>query len=614
MSRRIPEEVIENVRSNVNIVDVVSQYVQLSKSGKNFFGLCPFHEEKTPSFSVSEEKQIFHCFSCHRGGNVFKFIMEVENVSFPEAVLRVAELGNVQLDDELLKFRSDSTENESSDATKLKNLYNEAAKLFHHILVNTVMGEDAMQYLLKRGLTAEMITEFNLGFAPDKQLLLPFLQEKKADQDLLHRSGLFIETTEGKLRERFRNRIIFPIRDAQERTVAFSGRLLEKNSNLPKYLNSPETAIFNKRKLLFNFDKAKGEIRQKKFAILFEGFMDVLAAYRSGIKNGVASMGTSLTNEQVYLLERATQKLYICYDGDVPGQTATARALSLLDPVTKMTLGVIRMPEALDPDEYVQKYGTDAFKEIAQNTHETALAFYLHYYEQGRNLDNEDDQLAYLADVLKQLAQVISPVEQDIYLNQLAKRFGLEKSSLLSQLNEFIRKTGKNRKKVQATGKKGLLASNPEKKKSYDKVEKAERLLLYRLLHSANIRLKLRQLTGYSFVHDAYQELYTIAEGYFNVYPEYETARFLDFLDDDGLRQLLIELELENYSREENEEEFSDCVSVIMRQSPLEQHIKEIKQQLADAKRMNNEKLITKLTIELVALLRRQQEAKSASL
>lgn len=305
--------------------------------------------------------------------------------------------------------------------------------------------------------------------------------------------------------------------------------------------------------------------------------------------------------------------MYLCYDGDSPGQTATARALSLLEPLTKMTLGVIRMPEALDPDEYVRKYGEAAFKELAQNTHETGLAFYLHYYEQGRNLANEDDQLAYIADVLKQLAGVTSPIERDLYLNQLAKRFGVDKDSLAAQLNDFMRKSGNSKALVKPAQASRPVAGNASPKK-YERVEKAERLLLYRLLHSANIRLKLRQLPSYAFVHDGYQELYTIAEGYFNVYPEYETARFLDFLDDEGLRQLLIGLELENYSGEENEEEFSDCVRVIMQQSPLEQRIKDVKQQLADAKRMKNEELVTKLTIGLIELLRQQQSEKSASL
>ncbi|KRM96365.1 DNA primase [Liquorilactobacillus aquaticus DSM 21051] len=618
MSRRIPEEVIETVRSSVNIVDIVGQYVQLRKSGKNYFGLCPFHEEKTPSFSVTEEKQIFHCFSCHRGGNVFKFIMEVENMSFPDAVVRVAELGNVQLDKEITQNLSSDNVSESSETTKLKKMYNDAAHLFNHILVNTSMGEQALDYLHKRGLDDAMIEEFNLGYAPSKELLEAFFKEKGLDHQLLRKSGLFVEMQDGSFKERFQNRVLFPIRDPRGETIAFSGRLLLKDDKKPKYLNSPETVIFNKRKVLFNFDKAKSKIRQYKSAILFEGFMDVLAAYRAGVENGLASMGTSLTNEQIYLLERITDRLDICYDGDDPGQHATARALTLLEPLTKMKLGVLHIPEKMDPDEYVKKYGEEKFKQLAQSSHETVIAFYMRYYEQERNLANEADQLAYLADILQQLAKVQSPVERDIYLNQLAKRFGIEKINLESQLQTYVNKLGQNNSKQKNNSnevlRKDRIVKSKNNQRHIDRVEKAERLLLYRLLHDHSVWLKLREISGFTFVHDVYQTIYMIAEGYFNAYDEYDTARFLDYLEDEALRQILIELALGAYAKETSEEEVDDCIDLIMHQSPLENKIKDIRKQLSDAKRMNNNDLVTDLTVKLVSLLRQQQVEKSTSL
>ncbi|WP_311406979.1 DNA primase [Liquorilactobacillus uvarum] len=617
MSRRIPEEVIETVRSSVNIVDIVGQYVQLRKSGKNYFGLCPFHEEKTPSFSVTEEKQIFHCFSCHRGGNVFKFIMEIENMSFPDAVIRVAELGNVQLAQEFTQSLSNDNVSESSETTKLKAMYNDAAHLFNHILVNTSMGEQALKYLHARGLDDGMIEEFNLGYAPTKELLEAFFKEKGLDHQLLRKSGLFVELQDGSLKERFRDRVLFPIRDPRGETIAFSGRLLLKDDKKPKYLNSPETAIFNKRKVLFNFDKAKSKIRQEKSAILFEGFMDVLAAYRAGVKNGLASMGTSLTNEQVYLLERITDHLDICYDGDDPGQHATARALGLLEPLTKMKLGVVHIPEKMDPDEYVKKYGGEKFDQLAQSSHETVVAFYMRYYEQDRNLSNEADQLAYLADVLQQLAKVQSPVERDIYLNQLAKRFGIEKVNLESQLQAYVNKSKQDtnqQNKQNEVLRKDRIVKSKNDQRHLDRVEKAERLLLYRLLHDHSVWLKLREIKDFSFVHDMYQTIYIIAEGYFNAYNEYDTARFLDYLEDEALRQILIELALGAYAKDASEEEVDDCIDLIMHQSPLENKIKDIKKQLSDAKRMNNNDLVTSLTVSLVNLLRQQQVEKSTSL
>ncbi|KRN30393.1 DNA primase [Liquorilactobacillus mali] len=615
MSQRIPEQVIENVRNNVNIVDIVGQYVQLSKSGRNLFGLCPFHEEKTPSFSVSEEKQIFHCFSCHRGGNVFKFIMEIENVSFPEAVLKVAELGNIEIDKEIL-HDFDSSDGESSNSRKLKKVHADAAQLYHHILINTQIGEEALSYLHERGLNDDLINEFNLGYAPEKAILAAFFKERKVAGELLRKSGLFVEYGDGTMNDRFRNRVLFPIRDAQGSTIAFSGRLLHKDDKQPKYLNSPETELFNKRKVLFNFDKAKSEIRQKKFAILFEGFMDVLAAYRSGVKNGIASMGTSLTNEQIYLLERTTNELFLCYDGDEAGQNAIARALELLEPVTKLKLGVIRIPEKLDPDEYVQKYGEPAFEQLISDAHETKIAFYMRHYQQNRNLANESDQLAYIADVMQKLAVIESPVEQDLYLNQLASRFSLEKDSLKLQLREYIGKF-KPQKQFRAAKESNLRALSSRStanSQKYSRVERAERLLLYRILHEQNTRIRLRNYADFSFVHDDYQLVYTISEGYFNAYPEYETARFLDFLDNERARQLVVSLELDNYALESSDEEFEDCINVISKESPLEQSIAEIKHKIADAKKVNNNELVTSLTIKLVSLLQQQQTNKSASL
>ncbi|MFT9373011.1 DNA primase [Liquorilactobacillus hordei] len=615
MSQRIPEQVIENVRNNVNIVDIVGQYVQLSKSGRNLFGLCPFHEEKTPSFSVTEEKQIFHCFSCHRGGNVFKFIMEIENISFPEAVLKVAELGNVEIDEKIM-HDFDSSDTESSNSRKLKKVHADATQLYHHILVNTQIGEEALDYLHERGLNDDIINEFNLGYAPEKAILGAFFTERKVASEVLKKSGLFVEYDDGTLNDRFRDRVLFPIRDAQGSTIAFSGRLLHKDDKQPKYLNSPETELFNKRKILFNFDKAKSEIRQKKFAILFEGFMDVLAAYRSGIKNGIASMGTSLTNEQIYLLERTTNELFLCYDGDSAGQNAIARALELLEPVTKLKLGVIRIPEKMDPDEYVQKYGEKAFVQLIADAHETKIAFYMRYYQQNRNLANENDQLAYIADVMEKLAVVESPVEQDLYLNQLANRFALEKDSLKLQLREFVKKfkPQKQLKSTKDNNLKYLSGRHTTNSQKYSKIERAERLLIYRILHEQNTRIRMKRYTNFSFVHDDYQLIYIISEGYFNVYPEYETARFLDFLDNERARQLVVSLELDNYALESSDEEFADCIDVISNQSPLEQEITELKQKLVDAKKVNNNELVTSLTIKLVTLLQQQQTNKSASL
>lgn len=607
---------IDQIRSDVNILDIVGQYVQLHRSGSNWFGLCPFHTEKTGSFSVNEPKQFFHCFSCGRGGNVFKFLMEIEDLTFPEAVYRTAELAGIELDAKYLPQNA-GAEDTQSETGKLKRLYAQAGQLYHHILVNTKLGQPALDYLHERGLSDELIAEFQLGYAPQAEILQAFFHEKKLDDyQTLRKSGLFSEREGEDLAERFNDRIMFPIRDQTGLIIAFSGRLLTPDKKLPKYLNSPEGILFNKRKVLFNFDKAKKTIRHESKVYLFEGFMDVLAAWRAGIKNGVASMGTSLTSEQIYLLEQTASKLYICYDGDLPGRKATKRALELIAPLSKFELGAILLPEKLDPDEYVRKYGPENFKDFVTSHERTELEFYLEYFRVGRNLETESDQLAYIADVLEKVAQVKDPLARDLTLNRLAKEFELDKNNLTSQLQALMQQVQSEQLKqdqansLKRSDKVVYSTQQRQEKKRYSPAEQAERLLLYRLLHEHDVFLRIKGLADFSFIHEDYETIFLLADGYFDRYSEYESASFLDFLKDEHLRQIIISLELGDYG-EVNEQEISDCLAFIMQQSPLEEQIKVVKTQLEQAKRLGDAKAIMEQTTKLIELLKKKQTEKS---
>lgn len=614
--RRIPTDVIDQIRSDVNILDIVGQYVQLHRSGNNWFGLCPFHTEKTGSFSVNEPKQFFHCFSCGRGGNVFKFLMEIEDLTFPEAVYRTAELAGIELDAKYLPQNA-GAEDTQSETGKLKRLYAQAGQLYHHILVNTKLGQPALDYLHERGLSDELIAEFQLGYAPQAEILQAFFHEKKLDDyQTLRKSGLFSEREGEDLAERFNDRIMFPIRDQTGSIIAFSGRLLTPDKKLPKYLNSPEGILFNKRKVLFNFDKAKKTIRHESKVYLFEGFMDVLAAWRAGIKNGVASMGTSLTSEQIYLLEQTASKLYICYDGDLPGRKATKRALELIAPLSKFELGAILLPEKLDPDEYVRKYGPENFKDFVTSHERTELEFYLEYFRVGRNLETESDQLAYITDVLEKVAQVKDPLARDLTLNRLAKEFELDKNNLTSQLQALMQQVQSEQLKqdqansLKRSDKVVYSTQQRQEKKRYSPAEQAERLLLYRLLHEHDVFLRIKGLADFSFIHEEYETIFLLADGYFDRYSEYESASFLDFLKDEHLRQIIISLELGDYG-EVNEQEISDCLAFIMQHSPLEEQIKVVKTKLEQAKRLGDAKAIMEQTTKLIELLKKKQTEKS---
>lgn len=615
--RRIPTDVIDQIRSDVNILDIVGQYVQLHRSGSNWFGLCPFHTEKTGSFSVNEPKQFFHCFSCGRGGNVFKFLMEIEDLTFPEAVYRTAELAGIELDAKYLPQNVAGAEDTQSETGKLKRLYAQAGQLYHHILVNTKLGQPALDHLHERGLSDELIAEFQLGYAPQAEILQAFFHEKKLDDyQTLRKSGLFSEREGEDLAERFNDRIMFPIRDQTGSIIAFSGRLLTPDKKLPKYLNSPEGILFNKRKVLFNFDKAKKTIRHESKVYLFEGFMDVLAAWRAGIKNGVASMGTSLTSEQIYLLEQTASKLYICYDGDLPGRKATKRALELIAPLSKFELGAILLPEKLDPDEYVRKYGPENFKDFVTSHERTELEFYLEYFRVGRNLETESDQLAYITDVLEKVAQVKDPLARDLTLNRLAKEFELDKNNLTSQLQALMQQVQSEQLKqdqansLKRSDKVVYSTQQRQEKKRYSPAEQAERLLLYRLLHEHDVFLRIKGLADFSFIHEEYETIFLLADGYFDRYSEYESASFLDFLKDEYLRQIIISLELGDYG-EVNEQEISDCLAFIMQHSPLEEQIKVVKTKLEQAKRLGDAKVIMEQTTKLIELLKKKQTEKS---
>lgn len=611
---KIPEDVIETVRSATNIADVVGQYVQLKKSGKNLFGLCPFHEEKTPSFSVSEDKQIFHCFSCGRGGNVFKFLMELEHVSFPEAVVKVADFSHVDLNDE---YRQDaSAPSANSQTGQLIELHEQAAKLYHHILVNTEMGQPALDYLHQRGLTDETIATYQLGFAPAQRLLQPFFAQKKADYQLLRQSGLFIENTQGELRDRFTERVMFPLRNASGHVAAFSGRVLTKREDQPKYLNSPETALFTKSRLLFNFDLARPEIRQTGEVILFEGYMDVISAAQAGVKNGIASMGTSLTTEQIYAIERTTDQLNICYDGDTPGQRATQRAIGLLRQNSHLRLNVIQLPEGQDPDEYRQAHGDAAFRQVMVSAKEPPIRFELRYLRRDRALDTDSERLAYLNDVMPLLAQVNEPVALDLYLNQLASEFDLDKSALLAQLKQVQQKTAAQQERHREVAPPPPTPEDPavvvhQQRRPLTRLERAERNLLFRLLHDRNVWAQVNALPDFSFVHDDYQMIYTLAQGYFQTHQTYASAQFTDFIQEERLQQLVIELETTTTLQATVQpREIEDYLGVIMNEAPLEAQLRQKKRALSEASRLGDAAQQRQLVIEIVQLEQQRQANK----
>ncbi|EMF0484262.1 DNA primase [Enterococcus hirae] len=612
MAQRIPQEVIETIRGQTNIVEVIGQYVQLKKSGKNYLGLCPFHEERTPSFSVAEDKQIFHCFGCGKGGNVFTFLQELEGLSFPEAVVKVADFEQIQLEDQWCK-QTLPFENSDSITGKLILAHEKAAEVYHHMLLHTKVGEQALDYLLQRGLTLELIEEFAIGFAPNERSFLKQVFKTEAyDQEVLERSGLFISHEDGGISDRFYQRIMFPIRNPQGRTIGFSGRWLApekgQEKDQPKYLNSPETELFNKRQVLFNLDKARSDIRKSGEVLLFEGFMDVIASWQAGVKNGIASMGTSLTNQQIQQIERVTKELVFCYDGDKAGFEATNRGIELLRQNSRLQLSIVVIPEKLDPDEYLRKYGNDSFNELIFHGRETVFIFKSRYLKQDKNLENEKDKIQYLEEVSRELSQVVSPIEQDMYLSQLATEFQLSRETLQKQIRDFRRENQTNRTNQPTTLPEPAISRTAiTKNRPLTQVEKAEQMLLYRVFKEISVRNLLKE-QQFQFIHDIYAEVYFLFDAFVSQHDEFNLAEFLDFLQDENLRRLVVEIEYLRVAEESTPREIQDLLRVI-RKSSLADEITLKKQMQQEARRTGNKQLELELTIEIINLTKQLKQA-----
>ncbi|MCL6516363.1 DNA primase [Alicyclobacillus sp.] len=433
--RKIPDAFVEELRRRVDIVEVVSEYVQLRRSGRSWVGLCPFHNERTPSFSVSPDRQLYYCFGCGAGGTVIRFVMDVDGLTFSEAVVRLAQRAGIAAPISL---------DEATGATPhgrvdgMREAHELAAKLYSYILMNTSAGVQALAYLEARGFPRQTLVEFGLGYAPrGGDTLLRFLRRRGFAESLLVESGLAVEVG-GRVMDRFRDRVMVPIRDLQGRVIAFGGRALAPDAK-PKYLNSPESPLFRKSDVLFRLDAARREIRRSGTAVLMEGYMDVMSAWRAGVHNAVASMGTSLTESHAHLLRRYAQRVIIAYDGDEAGIQAAKRALEVLRPAG-LSVEVTLFPEGQDPDDFVRSRGERAFQRYLQTKASTEVQFLLHDLRRRANLETQSGRMEFLHSAMELLAQRATPIEQDAEIRLLADEFQLSADALREELRQAARR------------------------------------------------------------------------------------------------------------------------------------------------------------------------------
>ncbi len=603
MAGRIPEDFISEVRSNVNIVDVISQYVSLEKKGKDYIGLCPFHQEKTPSFTVNADKQFFKCFGCGKGGNVFKFLMYKDDLTFPESVERVAEFAHIAMP-------NGYGHNSGTKLNPLMQMHQDAVDFYHRVLLTTKAGERGMQYAQKRELDQEILDHFKIGYAPKADnVLITYLRSKGYQDDDLAQSGLFVQARDGQLYDRFRDRLMFPLNNENGRTIGFSGRRISDDKTEAKYMNSPETEIFTKSKVLFHFAEAKKAARGEGHLVLYEGYMDVIAAYKAGVKSGIASMGTSLTDDQIYLLRRITPNIIINYDGDDPGVHAEERAARMFNKDGNFNLGIVVLPEKLDPDEYVKKYGAEKYLEEVKGAL-TPTDFFLKRLEQKYNLDNDREKIAYLGEAVKEIAQVRNPVEQDMYTEKLAKSSGVSIASLKANLAKERRRNNRARNHVRNSQRNSPdypidvpLPGDEDVPTEQSVVEKnpSQTRLLYLFIHSTDAQKYM--LEGQ--FHFPNQDFETLAQDWLKYAETHENPQidgFLDFIPEQ-LQGIIVDAEMAQMPKDSTIQEVDALVLALKRRN-IYSRLNELQAQLQDAKRKNDAQGIIAITQEIIGLKR----------
>jgi DNA primase len=429
---KIPEEKIEEIRSSTDIVDVISGYVQLKKRGKNYIGLCPFHQEKTPSFTVSSEKQIFHCFGCHAGGNIFSFLMDYKNISFVEAVQEVAEHIGIQLIYE--------KPNESAEQTEQESLYEInvfAARYFSDILLKSDDGEIAREYFKKRNIKLQTQKIFGLGFAPfGWDHFLTIAKENKIDLQKAKTLGLIDTRDDGGFYDKYRGRVIFPIFSPNGRVIAFGGRILENQENTAKYLNSPESLVYSKRKSLYGLYHSKEEIRKLDKAIVVEGYMDLISLYQHGIKNVVASSGTSFTDEQVQLLSRFTRNVILLFDADTAGQKASMRSIELLLK-QDFEVKIASLPKGEDPDSFINNSSKDDFNTFINNA-KNFLEYQTSQFELAGMFEDPAKYTEAIRELVKSAALISDDLKRNITVKSISRKFNLREKLIETELNKLL--------------------------------------------------------------------------------------------------------------------------------------------------------------------------------
>ncbi|HZK25638.1 MAG TPA: DNA primase [Oscillospiraceae bacterium] len=586
--QKLPTEFIDELRTHYDIVELIAQYVQLKRSGRNYFGLCPFHAEKTPSFSVSQDKQIFHCFGCGEGGNIYSFLMKIEGLTFPEAVRQLAERAGIplpQIASSPVLQKAELAKNRLRQIMQLANRY------FQYKLQQPG-GEAARQYLQTRGVTEAARENFALGWTPDAwRELKTFLLRKGYQEKELLTSGLII-ANKNTAYDRFRGRIIYPIANPQGEVIAFGGRAL--GDEQPKYLNSPETPIFDKSKTLYALHLARDAIRRNEQAIIFEGYMDVIAAHQAGIRQAVASLGTSLTESQARLLRNQAKEVVIVYDADAAGQAATWRGLQILrEAGCLVKVGIL--PQGLDPDDYLRRFSGEAFQKEVIEQALLLVDYQLNSLAEQYNIEKDDERIRLFVKIIDVLAAVDNAMEREDYVQKAANLLQLPPTAIREELAK----------------KKQPVTRPQQQRKSWPKQAATEKAPLQILVLWARFPFLIAETAANldsESIPEELREVFTAAQ----ITAAFSPALLLDLLPSQKYRQLISRLLIEDdYDEKTASKALADCVKYL-KCVHIAQQRKEVEAQMAKLDAVAAKGEITELSRKWLELRKMEESINQA--
>ncbi len=554
-----PASFIDELVARNPIEDVVGQYVSLKRSGANLFGLCPFHGEKTASFSVSPDKGICYCFGCHKGGGVINFMMELEGLSYPDAVRSLAKRVGMEVpEDEQYQSRYRAQE-------RLWALHKDAAR-FYHTQLYAPVGQNALNYALGRGMTKGILTTFGVGYAPDTwDSLVKAMKAKGYTEQELKDSGLVsVSQKNGNIFDRFRDRLMFPVIDVRGNVIAFSGRTLKKDDDVAKYLNSPETIIFNKRKNIFGLNLAKKT--KENCLILVEGNVDVVALHQYGFDNAVASLGTSLTEEQAALITRYVEQVILLYDSDKAGQNATARAIPILEKAG-LRVKVLHVQDAKDPDEFLKKFGADRFKLLLEES-ANRVEYQLNAIRQKYDLRVDDQKIRYVSEAAELISTLDSSVKREVYGGRVAESAGITPEAMKLEVTKaFKRRIAREKKQQEKIDLAPIKALQPKERSiRYDNMKSAlaEESLISQILWEPALLDLCKKLDGSHFSVALFGKVYEQLKNRHNQGLGVSLSVLEELSPEEAAHLAHIS---QKQTGPVNENAFRDCVDLILQQN-----------------------------------------------